>query len=92
VVAANFSAAPVTGSDTLTVTFTDSSLGAGAGYPLTWSWSFRRRRRFSGAEPHTPFLFNTQYVYFQAHRDRQWRVGFHEKDHKRLPLCRSRPY
>ena len=40
VVAANFSAAPVTGNDTLTVTFADSSMGASAGYPLTWSWSF----------------------------------------------------
>lgn len=40
VVAANFSASPVTGKDTLTVTFADSSLGNTAAFPMKWSWSF----------------------------------------------------
>ena len=58
VVAANFSAAPVTGSDTLTVTFTDSSLGAGAGYPLTWSWSFGDGG-VSAVQNPTPHFYST---------------------------------
>ena len=58
VVAANFSAKPVTGNDTLTVTFVDSSLGNSAAFPLKYSWSFGDGATDSTANP-PPHFYQT---------------------------------